>query len=568
LRWQTFRNDVLDFDRLPQSDPKRLIWQDSDEIPHTSETSGLAFQIRVRDLAGNFGVSPQVVLKVDSLISKPLILSDTHPDQNLWSSNPKPNFIWKIDDVISGLEGFSFILDQKPDTQPPESRTLNSEVRSKVISEGLPDGIWYFHIRAIDKAGNWSEAGHYRMKVDTMPPIAKIKLFLPNPESRTPNPEVVYQPSDLDVPIVRSGLVKLELEISEELPKDDVPRLRYKPNGRPAQTINLTKEGGGRRAEGEYWYGEFKVDLRSGDGLAKFEFSAIDKAGNIGASISEGDSFLIDTLVRKDAKETIYLFSADLETKNRGGEKDAVFSPILPFSHSPTQSFNPPFALRPHWMLAIPPGSLDKDLRMELKTLKPEDLLPQRIPFQQLGVPLAAYKFEVYDADLNSIRTFAFRNPISLFLKYDEALLKYQGGIPSVYYWDGAVYQRLGGKVEEQEEGYIKVQVENTGVFAIYASAPLDRALIRGWAAPNPFTPNQSGDKSDRTMFHLVLRDPNATFTIKIYDLNGRLIRTLPQSSRIWDGMDERGRVVEAGIYIYQIRSGRDVISGTVVLVK
>lgn len=60
--------------------------------------------------------------------------------------------------------------------------------------------------------------------------------------------------------------------------------------------------------------------------------------------------------------------------------------------------------------------------------------------------------------------------------------------------------------------------------------------------------------------------------TINVYDVSGRKIREIVggQGSSTWDGKDDSGRLVESGIYIYQIKlheTGK-IVSGTVVVAK
>jgi flagellar hook assembly protein FlgD len=54
---------------------------------------------------------------------------------------------------------------------------------------------------------------------------------------------------------------------------------------------------------------------------------------------------------------------------------------------------------------------------------------------------------------------------------------------------------------------------------------------------------------------------------VKIYDITGRLIRTIENTDR-WDGRDDDGNIVESGIYIYQFKKAGQRISGTIIVVK
>jgi len=71
---------------------------------------------------------------------------------------------------------------------------------------------------------------------------------------------------------------------------------------------------------------------------------------------------------------------------------------------------------------------------------------------------------------------------------------------------------------------------------------------------PNPFSPDGDGFQ-DETVFGYTL-PMESNLTIKIYDIKGRLIKTLvddePKVSGeiIWDGRDEENEIVRVGIYV------------------
>lgn len=72
---------------------------------------------------------------------------------------------------------------------------------------------------------------------------------------------------------------------------------------------------------------------------------------------------------------------------------------------------------------------------------------------------------------------------------------------------------------------------------------------------PNPFNPS--------TTITLSVKNPTADLSLKIYDLRGRLIRTLHSGAAgkshfqlVWDGKDNRGMAVGSGIYHYRMISG------------
>jgi parallel beta-helix repeat protein len=94
----------------------------------------------------------------------------------------------------------------------------------------------------------------------------------------------------------------------------------------------------------------------------------------------------------------------------------------------------------------------------------------------------------------------------------------------------------------------------------------LPRALAIAAIVPNPFNPRT-------TIWYDV---PSAApVSLRVFDLRGRRIRQLVSGpmpagrhSVVWDGKDERGLDVAAGIYFVRMANGRDAVTGKVVLAK
>jgi hypothetical protein len=55
---------------------------------------------------------------------------------------------------------------------------------------------------------------------------------------------------------------------------------------------------------------------------------------------------------------------------------------------------------------------------------------------------------------------------------------------------------------------------------------------------------------------------------VKIYDVRGRRVKTLTGMTLEWDGTDDRGSVVESGVYIYQYTSQGERVSGVIAVAK
>ena len=124
---------------------------------------------RVRDKAGNIRQVYDTIILDTTNPPAPVISSSTHPDENKWYCNRNPTFTWTTPSDPSGIACYSYTLDHSPSTTP--DTTCDTTGNSKSYTN-LADGIWYFHVRAKDNAGNWGSADHYRVKIDTAKPPA------------------------------------------------------------------------------------------------------------------------------------------------------------------------------------------------------------------------------------------------------------------------------------------------------------------------------------------------------------------------------------------------------------
>lgn len=96
---------------------------------------------------------------------------------------------------------------------------------------------------------------------------------------------------------------------------------------------------------------------------------------------------------------------------------------------------------------------------------------------------------------------------------------------------------------------------------------PLLTPNINDVCYPNPFR--------NSTTIKFEVNSPAST-SITVYNIKGQVVRHLVQSQKfnpgeqtiIWDGQDDRGRTVPAGIYFYKINSGRYSSTKKMILIK
>ncbi|MEI6400277.1 MAG: cohesin domain-containing protein [bacterium] len=144
-----------------------------------AKATGVA-EVRINDsssVLANDGVGTTVILSsnrgIYTILPKPPsglnVYSDTHQFQDHWYNNNSPTFSWNKD---PGVIGFSYILDDKPNTIPDNKNSTTESVKSY---ENISDGLMYFHIKALKDKNTWGSTTHYLLRIDTKPPA----LFTP-----------------------------------------------------------------------------------------------------------------------------------------------------------------------------------------------------------------------------------------------------------------------------------------------------------------------------------------------------------------------------------------------------
>jgi hypothetical protein len=153
------------------------------------------FHLRTRDNAGNWSTPVHLgPFEIDRTAPANPALSSTHFSD--WSAERTVDVAWSgAADSGSGVSGYSVEWSQNSATSPDQNKDTTA---TSTTSAALADGSWWFHLRTVDAAGNWSAAVHVGpFKIDGAPPT--------NPTLASPSHSVDAWSNDPTVEVAWSG---------------------------------------------------------------------------------------------------------------------------------------------------------------------------------------------------------------------------------------------------------------------------------------------------------------------------------------------------------------------------
>ena len=117
------------------------------------------FHLRTRDNAGNWSAPiHRGPFRIDTAPPANPALSSTH--STAWSTDDTVDVAWSgASDGRSGVDGYSYSWSRQAGSDPGTAKIAEENVGS-TTSPALADGEWWFHLRTLDNAGNWSGAVH------------------------------------------------------------------------------------------------------------------------------------------------------------------------------------------------------------------------------------------------------------------------------------------------------------------------------------------------------------------------------------------------------------------------
>lgn len=140
----------------------------------------------------------------------PQVVSETHPDQTRWYSNPTLSLQWSSEIAV---EGYSYVVNSEPVDIPDD---ISEGIKKSVTYRQLSDGIRYFHIKSL-KDGSWGGTSHFAIKIDTTPPAGFPVEIIPSARTTRKQPIVQFSTTDNLSGIEHYELKIVPLQISSAL---------------------------------------------------------------------------------------------------------------------------------------------------------------------------------------------------------------------------------------------------------------------------------------------------------------------------------------------------------------
>ncbi len=183
-------------------------------------------------------------------------------------------------------------------------------------------------------------------------------------------------------------------------------------------------------------------------------------------------------------------------------------------------------------------------------------------------------KIEASDADGNLI-TDTFEIPATITLSYEDSnpedgfvdgtsrLLKEE---TLAVYWlneSHSLWVKLANSVVDNQSNIVTARTFHFSIFSLHGVGATD--LSDAYAYPVPFIPSRG--HTDITFTEI-----SPLCTIKIYTLNGELVRTIEHTSGItshpWDATNDRGDRLASGVYLYLIENDRNKKKGKLIIIR
>ncbi|MDD5687380.1 MAG: gliding motility-associated C-terminal domain-containing protein [Elusimicrobia bacterium] len=491
------------------------------------------------------------------------------PADKAFVPNTKPFFDWEdtIDPDGQGINSYGLQISEFSDFHFMVQAPSNLVYSSYTFIEALADDTtYYWRAKAIDSDGGitYTAARMFYINTSNLPPTS-FDLLSPNSEIVLKKPSFLWQASsDPDPP----GRIKYKIYYSSYSDFSTYLTVSGLTDTSYTLTSNLTE------STTYYWKVEASDEYlvpASVFSNQTFSFYVKPVLPSSPANIKITNNIITWSPVLLDEDGTVstdfskYKIYRSTDIKNAGTAGT--------FAGYTTQTSTP--AVTGYWTIiraidvfgneSANSIAVNPDESKQIFISNGRDLIieiPQTVQSSLENTIISISKSgKIYDikplksADLTEVTSFIFSAPVKITFETDD---------DCVYWYNGIEYVALGG----QRGNSITVKTTKLGKF--YTSSIQSSTLKLAYSFPTKiFTPNNDGinDEINLTFTGMSEEDVIA----EVYDFTGRKISEMTRkdfSWFVWDGKDFNGKVVLPGIYIYQVRNGKNICNGTVVVAR
>ena len=172
----------------------------------------------------------------------------------------------------------------------------------------------------------------------------------------------------------------------------------------------------------------------------------------------------------------------------------------------------------------------------------------------------------VVKKDDKVVPQYKFKQPVSVEIPVEEEIFKNNQNLqPNIFYYNGIEYIFVNSQSDNQKKT-LSFNTTNTGEYVLRLVIPVTEISIK-MIPGKIFTPAEAVDNE------IIFEITNPTIYTpegEIYDLNLRYVAKmkLHYNNLVWDGRYDNGKLVPKGIYIYKIKVGEKVFTGTIIVAK
>lgn len=537
-----------------------ISYSTSTMVTLTSGDVSKTVTIKFRDEAGNetSEESCTIILEttppaIQGNIEARFVKHDTPLQEATETGCQTPTFIWKATDTYSGIGGYRYSFSPDVTVQPTIEITKDSVLLP--LTTSYADGTYYFKVKAMDNAHNFSEVKSfaYKYKADLASPEATIQV------------EGKERVGD-EVKGVKANAIP-EIEFTEEVW-----------GANQYVQVEVTRDNEGKEYKdrivtckissttvllwkidpGKDWSGNYTYRITAKDGLE-------DNAGN---SLKEEKKLIFTTMLDR-TKRNVVMWESD---------KTKLILEANALKEDGYVSIN------------LEPLPLKGTAVREAKEVNKEAIIEADEKIKRSGdrycynLRESMRETSGYNTEGGKMVLGKFLNTVYLELPYGDAnndgIVDSTEGTSapvreqtlSIYWLDEEhkLWVKVSGTKVDSKNNVASARIMGFGTYTLMGGGFYD--LTDAYAYPVPYKPNDGLSTTGDETSGITFTNLSTEAEIKIYTISGELVKKLIHKDG-WDEEwypveNEKGEKVVSGVYIYYITNQKQHKSGKLVIIR